>query len=189
MPDADCVSIHDYLSTHPNDKLGFVVYRLTYKDDAEWEKFMDHLNTVIRTKLEEYGDGDLFQHIDWSVQDDPSLQDLDSDQVRERFLKWIEQDAVATEDGHDVNPPWVAYPRHMACVAVYQIHVDHVMKDLNPSWSGQGEMGFVTLVSADRQEDDSEQEEDNFAEVNVSSIFPRMYSLLGALGWEGVWQN
>lgn len=82
MPDQDCVRIREELSRHPGSKLGFVIYRLTYSDDAQWARFMDHLNTRIRLGLEASGDGDLFPHIDWSVQSDPKLQDADDDQVR-----------------------------------------------------------------------------------------------------------
>jgi hypothetical protein len=81
MPDQDCVCIREQLSRYPGSKLGFVIYRLTYKDDAEWARFMDHVNRCTRQGLEKSGDGDLFSHIDWSVQEDPKLQDADTDEV------------------------------------------------------------------------------------------------------------
>jgi hypothetical protein len=82
MPDDDCVRIREQLSLHPGSILGFIIYRLTYSDDAQWARFIDHLNTRTRLGLEAYGEGDLFAHIDWSVQSDPKLQDADHDQVR-----------------------------------------------------------------------------------------------------------
>jgi hypothetical protein len=82
MPDQDCVCIREQLLRYPNNKLGFVIYRLTYKDDAQWERFMDHVNGCTRHGLEGSGDGDLFSHIDWNVQEDPELEDADMDKVR-----------------------------------------------------------------------------------------------------------
>jgi hypothetical protein len=83
MPNADCTIIRKYLSRHPDHKLGFIVFRLTYKDDAEWATFMDRLNTGTRDRLEKYGEGDMFSHIDWNVQDDPSMENLEPAQIRE----------------------------------------------------------------------------------------------------------
>jgi hypothetical protein len=82
MPNADCVSIREYVSTHPDRKIGPIVFRLTYKDDIKWAQFVDYLNKTTRDRLERYGDGDLFPHIDWSVQDDPSFEGFRPDQVR-----------------------------------------------------------------------------------------------------------
>jgi hypothetical protein len=84
MPDADCVSIREYISTHPGRKIGFIVFRLTYKDDIKWAQFMDYLNKTTRDRLERYGDGDLFPQIDRSLQDYPSLEGLRPDQVRKQ---------------------------------------------------------------------------------------------------------
>lgn len=73
MPDIDC--IREQLSVYPGGKLGFVIYRLTYSDDAQWARFMSHLNTRIRLVLEEEGNGDIFAHIDWAVQEDTELNE------------------------------------------------------------------------------------------------------------------
>jgi hypothetical protein len=82
MTNPDCISIREQLSQHPGSKLGFVVYRLTYSDDARWVEFMHYLNTRIRLGLEADGEGDLFQHIDWDVQEDPELEDAEEDEIR-----------------------------------------------------------------------------------------------------------
>jgi hypothetical protein len=82
MPDQDCTCIHEELSRYPGSKLGFVVYRLTYKDDAEWALFIKHLNVRTHQTLHKSGDEELFKHIDWSVQENPELEDADSGEVR-----------------------------------------------------------------------------------------------------------
>ena len=82
MPDQDCDVIRDELAAYPNNKLGFVIYRLTYKDDAEWARFMEYLNKCTRQGLENDDEGALFKHIDWSVQEDPTLEGATMPQVR-----------------------------------------------------------------------------------------------------------
>lgn len=82
MPSFDCVGIRMQVALSPGSALGFVLYRLTYTDDAQWKCFMDHLNKRTRLNLEDEGEGDLFQHVDWEVQEDPDLQDADDDEVR-----------------------------------------------------------------------------------------------------------
>lgn len=82
MTDSDCISIREQLSQYPGSKLGFVVYRLTYNDNARWDRFMEYLNTRIRLGLENTGDGDLFEHIDWDVQEDPILEEAEEPEVR-----------------------------------------------------------------------------------------------------------
>ena len=73
MPDINC--IRDQLSLYPGSKLGFVIYRLTYSDDEQWGRFMNHLNTRVKTDLDNDGDVDLFQSIDCAVQDDSALNE------------------------------------------------------------------------------------------------------------------
>lgn len=43
---------------------------------------MHYLNTRIRLGFEEDGEEALFQHVDWSVQEGPELQNADEDEVR-----------------------------------------------------------------------------------------------------------
>ena len=81
MPDID--SIRHYLTTYPGSTVGFTIYRLTYSDDDAWTRYMAHLNKRVRLNLEEDGDADIFPHIDWDVQEDPSLQDATDSTVRE----------------------------------------------------------------------------------------------------------
>lgn len=80
MPDID--PIRRQLKNHPGTKLGFVVYRLAYSDDARWARFMHHLNTRVRLDLENDGDGDVFANVDWDVQEDLALEGADEEVVR-----------------------------------------------------------------------------------------------------------
>lgn len=71
------------LDQYPDSKIGFVVYRATYKDDAEWKRFMEHLTNRTRLNLESEGAGDLFERLDWSVQEDPALEGALTEEIRE----------------------------------------------------------------------------------------------------------
>ena len=64
-------------------KWGFVIYRTTYTDDAEWKRFMDHINTRTLLNLEDEGAGDLFSRLDWCVQEDSAVENAPVSQVRE----------------------------------------------------------------------------------------------------------
>lgn len=50
---------------------------------------MNHLNTRVKTDLENDGDGDLFQSIDWAVQDDSALNEayFESDEAMYEELR------------------------------------------------------------------------------------------------------
>ncbi|KAF1961712.1 hypothetical protein CC80DRAFT_488148 [Byssothecium circinans] len=181
----DCDCIREYLARYPSHKVGFVVYRLTYKDDTEWAKFMDHLNAITRKKLERTSDDDLFASIDWSVQDDPSLDGLDTDQVRERFQQWVKDDSA----GYDRKAASDVYPRHMACVAVDQSHVDMVLQDISSSDANYRPQAFVQLVSINRREYINDRKRDGYMFPDLRSLFPRIYSLLEAPGWESAYRD
>ena len=43
---------------------------------------MSHLNTRVRLNLEADGGADLFPRLDWSVQEDTSLDEADAEEVR-----------------------------------------------------------------------------------------------------------
>jgi hypothetical protein len=81
---SECDRIRRTLDNNPNRKWGFVVYRCTYGDDAAWERSMDHLNTRTRLELQsdKYDSGDLFPYLDWSVQEDQSLDEAGIAEVR-----------------------------------------------------------------------------------------------------------
>lgn len=44
---------------------------------------MSHLNTRVQLSLEEDGNGDLFPHIDWDIQEDPELDGALYETLRE----------------------------------------------------------------------------------------------------------
>lgn len=71
----DLAEVREALHRNPDLKWGFVIYRCTYEDDAAWARFMEHLNTRVRLNLQEDGAEELFERIDWDVQDDRDVLD------------------------------------------------------------------------------------------------------------------
>jgi hypothetical protein len=82
MPDQDCVFIREQLSRFPGSKLGFMIYRLTYKDNEEWTRFMAYFKSRTHKNLEGSSDGDLIPHISWDVYEDPAMEGVPLSQVR-----------------------------------------------------------------------------------------------------------
>jgi hypothetical protein len=82
MPLDDYDSIRLDLKSDPNLKWGFVVYRCTYGDEDAWNKFIAHLDTRVRLNMIEDGCDDLYDRIDWCVQEDPALDDASYSDVR-----------------------------------------------------------------------------------------------------------
>ncbi|KAF2175366.1 hypothetical protein K469DRAFT_756269 [Zopfia rhizophila CBS 207.26] len=195
------------LERYPDAKLGFVVYRCAYKDDAEWNQFMEYLNTHTRHNLESGGIGDLYSRLDWNVQQDLSLDGASKKKVREEFRKWINEE-------HEIN---LGMPRHRACVMADQDSVESVVKDpMPPEEHDMFGVKWVRLISRydedpesdddeelelfdpsrplDEQRGDDEEEEDvetppppkdevSSTRVGLSYLVPRVYSLLEAPGW------
>ncbi|KAK7191171.1 hypothetical protein PSPO01_02480 [Paraphaeosphaeria sporulosa] len=122
MSDLDCEIIREQLAVYPDNKFGFVVYRLAYRDDSEWARFMDWLNRRVRQVLKNEGEDDLFTHIDWTVQEDTQLEGATTSQVRSRFEQWVQQDSTTRipAEGPD--------PQRRACIAVYQHYVDRALE-------------------------------------------------------------
>ncbi|KAK7185078.1 hypothetical protein PSPO01_08990 [Paraphaeosphaeria sporulosa] len=154
-------------------RLGFVVYRLTYENDYKWARFMDHLNTRTRLNLEKNGAGDLFPRIDWSVQEDPALEDADYDEVRKRFNRWVRDQSEDKE-----REPFST--RHLACVAVPMFHIDCVLKGPKPTQNDSLGYGWVALIRAEIEEDG-----EGCTQVGVSFLVPRAFSVL-EIGWHAV---
>ncbi|KAF2709025.1 hypothetical protein K504DRAFT_534567 [Pleomassaria siparia CBS 279.74] len=90
---------------------GFIIYRGDYGDDAQWERYMAYLKHQTRTGLEDEGEAELFDLMDWKVISSPDMQDEDPDEIRERFRKWLQ----SGEEKFDAN----SY-RHRACLYVNQ---------------------------------------------------------------------
>ena len=71
----DLAQTRSILKRSPGLKWGFVIYRCTYESYSDWARFMDLLNTRVRLNLEGESSLDLFDRLDWCVQDDRDVLD------------------------------------------------------------------------------------------------------------------
>ena len=63
--------IYDTLSKHHNGKFGYVIFRCTYRDDAEWEQFMLRLSEYVNAGLAYYEKTDIVKDLfEWTVIED-----------------------------------------------------------------------------------------------------------------------
>lgn len=69
-------------------------------------------------------------------------------------------------------------PRFEACVAVVQSHVEEVLNGAPPEVMTIDETGYFLLIARE--------EEDGIQAVAFPLLFPRVYALIGASGWQRV---
>ena len=75
-------SIRQQLQKWGHKKWGFVIYRCTYKNDAEWSQFMDFLNRWTSSRLKADDSLDMMESLDWSVQEGSDLEGASKDEVK-----------------------------------------------------------------------------------------------------------
>lgn len=79
---AETDPIRKMMSIWGHRNWGFVIYRCTYEDDAQWACFMDILNEWTRQNLEYEGALDLLESLDWSVQESHDFVGARKDDIR-----------------------------------------------------------------------------------------------------------
>ncbi|KAI6796384.1 hypothetical protein KC363_g6156 [Hortaea werneckii] len=149
--------VEDLLKFYGLSKWGFVVYRCTCGDDARWARFMTRLNTNKDHVLREiYHKPELADALEWSVQEDPSLDGATKDEVRRRFRKWVNSKPEIPNGLDDFKKQFFMRenPRYNYC-----IHVDSdAMESVTPQppviGGPEGPMsGYVNVVRADENWD------------------------------------
>jgi hypothetical protein len=94
-------------------KWGFRVYRLTYKDQALWEDYLEYIKATIRATIDWRVDEDL-----WINPDLPPEQQREETEVREEaeakkrnfhlcFKEGPELDGCSVEDIREINSNWL----------------------------------------------------------------------------------
>ncbi|PSN69463.1 hypothetical protein BS50DRAFT_572599 [Corynespora cassiicola Philippines] len=164
---SELAEVRRFLTENPTAKWGFIIYRCTYKNDDEWARFMDNLKTRTKIQLEEDGDGDLFERMDWPVQDD-NRKEFDSGGTHKCRMHFLEELLPTL--------PFSESTRHEAFVTVNQVNLETVLYDAAPpdKFDAFG-TGFVSLVSAEENE--------GWMSVGVSYLVPTVYAMLKDSGW------
>ncbi|KAL1650053.1 hypothetical protein SLS58_001431 [Diplodia intermedia] len=138
-----------FLKTWGQDVFGLKIYRLTYDDDAAWQKFKEMLDAKTRrnlTQKEALPEGEtLLTMLDWAVEDNKERWDNASlAEVRKHFL----------------NSPEAASPgqRGRTCIAVDAESLQSVMdaKEPVPFSSRHRDSPFVKVIGTLLRPDNSQ---------------------------------
>jgi hypothetical protein len=104
---------------------GFVIYRTTYENDADWAEFMRRLRWWTTDAMEVFGGQDVLDRMAWTVFDDAERFDgADTAAVRRHFRAWAETAVQSEQQQPDEaadSPPLVSKgrsPRYRYCIQV-----------------------------------------------------------------------
>lgn len=123
---------------------GFVIYRCTYQDNAEWEKFMTRFLSAVPEFLQYYSGLDLLDTFAPTVFEDPSFEGATVVALREHFNKWAK---TARKEEQGVSENYRArIGRYRFFITVDQEALEsvlHAPEDIDE------EVAFVRMVHAE----------------------------------------
>ena len=147
-----------------SNKIGWVIYRTTYSDDAKWDRFVQLFQDSIRTKVAyDYDAEEHLQYVAWPIKEDRQvLNKATTTELRKHFLTWRDLDAVTAENGGAFKSDDDRIRRLSHPLYEYFIQVD---EDAMESVLAQGDNkladnGWVNVVQAGwppKGEDDLEE--------------------------------
>ncbi|THY19618.1 hypothetical protein D6D01_07028 [Aureobasidium pullulans] len=137
-------------------KWGLVIYRCTYGDDEAWAQFMAHINKRTLDPVAREDRMDMASSLDWSVQEDPTLERASKVEVRRRFRNWVIVEG-RKEDGSELEERELHHhPRFNFCIHVDADSLDAVVRrgpqpgdDLEHDARARLNEGYVNIIRAD----------------------------------------
>lgn len=152
-----------------SQKIGWVIYRTTYSDDAKWDRFVQLFQNFIRTKVAyDYDTEAHLQHVAWPIKEDRQVfNKATTTELRKHFVTWRDLDAVTAENGGAFKSDDDRIRRLSHPLYEYFIHVD---EDAMESVLAQGENklvgnGWVNVVQADWPPNDKDDLEEILTET------------------------
>ncbi|KFY80068.1 hypothetical protein V499_01043 [Pseudogymnoascus sp. VKM F-103] len=135
------------LSSFP--KFGFVIYRCTYSDDAAWTQLLSLIQREAQEAIKELGPGRdwLGAHLEWTIVEDPTLDDATQEQVKRKFDGWA--GGVVEEYERTSTDNVRGLPRFNFCVFVDEKCLASLEKP-KAVVDGRKPPVFVVLVRAER---------------------------------------
>ncbi|KAI7203894.1 hypothetical protein KC316_g962 [Hortaea werneckii] len=171
-------NILDGLSSSKEEKWGFVIYRCTYRDNQDWERFKA---IVHRRTQEDMADSDvpeIANSLEWTFVDDrDSLEGASKDNLRARHKAWAAK-AFRAENPRAVYDTSDS-PRYRYFIQVDEEALQSVMSAPECDMLGEGSVDFVDSQwepmgeGEDEDEDECEEDRETFdpiegcAEENV----------------------
>jgi len=125
---------------------GFVIYRCTYQNNSDWEKFMACFLGAVPDYLEFYSGLDLLDTFTPTVLEDPSFEGATVATLREHFNQWAKA-SLKEEQGVTENY-YARTGRYRFFIMVDQEAMESV---LSAPEGFEDEAGFVRIVNAEWQ--------------------------------------
>ncbi|KAJ5125639.1 hypothetical protein N7476_010025 [Penicillium atrosanguineum] len=123
---------------------GFVIYRCTYQDNSDWEKFMARFLGAVPEYLEFYSGLDLLDTFAPTVLEDPSFEGATVSTLREHFNQWAK--ASRKEEQGVAEDYYARTGRYRFFIMVDQEAMESV---LSAPDEFDDETGFIRIVRAD----------------------------------------
>ncbi|KAJ5248570.1 hypothetical protein N7468_000021 [Penicillium chermesinum] len=127
---------------------GFVIYRCTYANNHDWQKFLDLYYSEAKSTLELYRGLDLLDDFAPTVIEDPSFEGATTRELREHFKTWA-QVAVFREQNItalQASGSYFSTGRYRFFIMVDQESLESVLNAPDRNKVG---MAFVRLVNAE----------------------------------------
>lgn len=146
---------------------GYVIYRTTYENDADWAEFMRRLRAWAEDSMDFYNGQDVLDKMTWTIFDDKEHFDgAGTETIRSHFLDWI-QTAVQSEQPQQLNgapADMGCSPRYRYCIQVDAEALRSCVHDAPPPPDfDQDNQGWVKLIDKLWMSDaDSEDEEKEY---------------------------
>lgn len=133
---------------------GFVIYRCTYQDNAEWERFMARFLSAVPEFLQYYSGLDLLDTFAPTVFEDPSFEGATVVTLREHFNKWAK---TARKEEQGVSEDYRARTgRYRFFITVDQEALESV---LNAPEDFDEKVAFIRMVYAEWEPQEYDEED------------------------------
>jgi hypothetical protein len=162
---------------------GLVIYRCTYKSDADWDEFMKRLRGCTRHTLEFYQAPELMDSLGLTVLEDRALFDgATTSTVRNHFRKWAET-AVETEQGEGAGQGNAQ--RYRYCLHVDEEALESVVRKAPAPWGEirYNDVGYVNFIDKDWEPYDPVYYEDEVDRLVEDPEEPIEGCTLHNVGW------
>ncbi|KAF7171146.1 hypothetical protein CNMCM5623_003575 [Aspergillus felis] len=162
---------------------GLVVYRCTYKSDADWDEFIRRLRWCARRSLEFYQGLDLMDSLGLTVLEDRSRFDgATTSIIRDHFRQWAET-AVEAEQGAGARAR--DSQRYRYCIQVDEEALESVVHRAPAPWGEirVNNVGYINLISKEWEPYDPVEYEDQEEVVEEPPEEPIEGCTLHDVGW------
>lgn len=153
---------------------GFVIYRTTYANDADWEEFLRRLRARMEKVFDRCNGRDILELFALTIfEDRESLNSIDSGTVREHFLRWRAQAPAVEQQRFDTEGPVGPglSPRYRFAIQVDADSLRSVVHDaLPPEKPDPTETGWVKLINVTWQSGSRQNLQANLAGGSSLSI-------------------